>query len=74
MQLAVEEGRILVTRNSRDFVPILREWAEGGRDQPGAILIWTLNNDEYGAIVAGTERLLGERPRHDQWRQLSLSI
>lgn len=74
MELAAGEGRVLVTRNSRDFAPILREWAETGRDHAGAILIWTLGHHEFAAIVAGIERLLGERPGPERWRGVTLSI
>ncbi len=45
MELAAGEGRVLVTWNSRDFAPILREWAEAGHDHAGAILIWTLGHE-----------------------------
>jgi predicted nuclease of predicted toxin-antitoxin system len=41
LALAADEDRILVTRNSRDFAPLLRQWAEAGRPHAGAILIWT---------------------------------
>ncbi|MCP9488222.1 MAG: hypothetical protein MSC30_20465 [Gaiellaceae bacterium MAG52_C11] len=63
-----------MTRNSRDFAPILRDWAEGGRDHVGAILIWTLGHGEFAAIVARDTRLLRERPRPEQWRGVTLSI
>lgn len=33
--LAAEQARILVTRNARDFAPLLREWAEAGRHHAG---------------------------------------
>ena len=43
LEVAAEQGRILVTRNSRDFAPLLREWAEADRHHAGCILIWTLD-------------------------------
>lgn len=72
--LAAQEGRILVTRNSRDFAPILREWAEGGRSHAGCILIWTLDHSRFAEIVAGVESLLAERPRQEDWREIVLAI
>ncbi|GEM_PF-818279 len=47
LALAAEQRRILVTRNCRDFAPLLREWAEAGRHHAGCILIWTLSHHEY---------------------------
>jgi hypothetical protein len=35
LELAAQEDRILVTRNSRDFAPLLREWAEADRHHAG---------------------------------------
>jgi len=36
LELAAGQSRILVTRNSRDFAPLLREWAEAGHLPWGA--------------------------------------
>lgn len=74
MELAGAEQRILVTRNSRDFAPILRGWAEAGREHAGAILIWTHDHHEFGAIVTGVEGLLARRPTADQWRGIVLAL
>lgn len=74
LALAVRQRRILVTRNSRDFAPILREWAEGGRSHSGCVLIWTLEHREFGAIVAALDRLFAARPRQTDWRDLTLAV
>lgn len=71
LELAASEGRILVTRNSRDFAPLVREWAEAGRSHAGCILIWTLDHSRFAEIVAGIERLLSGRPRQEGWRDLT---
>lgn len=71
LALAAAEGRILVTRNSRDFAPILREWAESGRSHAGCILIWTLDHSRFAEIVAAVQRLLMARPRQEDWRDLA---
>ncbi|HEX9889556.1 MAG TPA: DUF5615 family PIN-like protein, partial [Nitriliruptorales bacterium] len=62
LELATRERRILVTRNARDFAPLLRLWAEGGRHHAGCILIWTLGHHEFGPIITGLQRLLADRP------------
>jgi hypothetical protein len=53
LELAAAEERIIVTRNSRDFAPLAREWAEAQRQHVGMILIWTLDHSQFGEIVAG---------------------
>jgi predicted nuclease of predicted toxin-antitoxin system len=74
LELAAEQDRILVTRNSRDFAPLLREWSEAGRHHAGCILIWTLDHHEFGPIIRGVTRLLLERPDPDQWRDLAVAL
>ena len=74
LELAAEQARILVTRNSRDFAPLLREWAEAGRHHAGCILIWTLGHHEFGAIIKGVGELLRDRPEAEQWRDLTIAL
>jgi hypothetical protein len=74
MSLAASEERILVTRNSRDFAPILREWAEAGRAHAGCILIWSLDHSRFTEIVAGVERLLADRPSPEDWRDIAMAL
>lgn len=71
LALAASEGRILVTRNGMDFAPLVREWAEAGRSHSGCILIWTLDHSRFAEIVAGVERLLAQRDRQEDWRDLT---
>ncbi len=71
LEFAASEGRILVTRNSRDFAPLARDWAEAHRSHAGCILIWTLDHGQFAEIVAGIERLLAQRPRQEDWRDLT---
>lgn len=74
LQLSAERARILVTRNARDFTPLLREWAEADRHHAGCILIWTLAHHEFGAIIRGIARLLDDRPHAKQWRDLTVAL
>jgi predicted nuclease of predicted toxin-antitoxin system len=74
LELAARQSRILITRNSRDFAPLLREWAEGGRHHAGCILIWTLAHHEFGAIIRGVSRLLDQRPDAKQWSDLTIAL
>jgi len=74
LEMAAEQARVLVTRNARDFAPLLREWAEADRHHAGCILIWTLAHHEFGAIIRGVSRLLDERPDPKQWSDLTIAL
>ena len=74
LELAASEQRLLITRNSRDFAPLARQWAEAGRSHAGIILIWTLDHSQFAEIVAGIERQLQPRPSHEQWRDITIAF
>ena len=74
LELAASEQRVLITRNSRDFAPLAREWAEGGRPHAGLILIWTLDHSQFAEIVIGIERQLGLWPSQEQWRDMTVAF
>jgi predicted nuclease of predicted toxin-antitoxin system len=74
LALAASEERICVTRNSRDFAPLAREWAEAQRPHAGLILIWTLDHGHSAEIVAGIERYLERWPSHEQWHGLTVAF
>jgi predicted nuclease of predicted toxin-antitoxin system len=74
LEFAASEERVLVTRNSRDFAPLAREWAEAQRSHAGLILIWTLDHSQFAEIVAGIERQLDRRPSQEQWRDLTVAF
>ncbi|MHB2023831.1 MAG: DUF5615 family PIN-like protein [Mycobacteriales bacterium] len=74
LELAAEQDRILVTRNSRDFAPLLRQWGEESRHHAGCILIWSLPHNEFAAITNGVAKLLRERPAAEQWRDVTVAF
>jgi predicted nuclease of predicted toxin-antitoxin system len=74
LELAASEQRVLVTRNSRDFAPLAREWAEAQRSHAGMILIWTLGHSQFAKIVAGVERELASRPSRELWRDITVAF
>ncbi|HWY18185.1 MAG TPA: DUF5615 family PIN-like protein [Solirubrobacteraceae bacterium] len=74
LELAAAEQRILVTRNSRDFAPLARQWAEVQRPHAGLILILTLDHSQFAEIVAGVERQLQQRPSHGQWQEVTVAF
>lgn len=74
LELAAEQERILITRNSRDFAPLLREWAEAERHHSGCILIWSLAHNEFAKIVTGVTNLLAQRVGGAAWRDLAVAL
>lgn len=64
LALAALEIRVLVTFDAKDFVPILREWAEGGRHHtPGARSRWRCRawgGDALGLATRAPPRLARE--------------
>lgn len=74
LALAAEQRRILVTRNSRDFAPLLREWAEESRTHSGCILIWSLAHHEFDAIVDGVGHWLDARPDPEDWKDIVVAL
>lgn len=74
LEWAADEGRILITRNSRHFQPLARAWAEEHRPHCGLILIWTLPSNAFRHIVAGVERVLIEWPDAERRRDLVVGI
>jgi predicted nuclease of predicted toxin-antitoxin system len=74
LELAASEGRVLITRNSRDFAPLAREWAEAQRPHAGMILIWTLDHSQFAKIVEGIERCIAHRPKQKDWAGLVIGL
>lgn len=53
MELAAAEGRVFVTANIRDFVPLLREWADERRPHSGGMLVpSTVRNEAFGTLIS----------------------
>ncbi|HVE45865.1 MAG TPA: hypothetical protein VNA57_03840 [Acidimicrobiales bacterium] len=63
-----------MTRNARDFAPLLREWAEAGHHHSGCILLWTLAHHGFGAIIRGVSSVLDDRPDPTQWQDLTVAL
>lgn len=56
LELATREGRVLVTKNIVDFVPLSQQWIATGRTHAGLVLISTKTfpegRDWIGAVAA----------------------
>jgi predicted nuclease of predicted toxin-antitoxin system len=74
LELAASRQRVLITRNSRDFALLARQWAEAGRSHAGIILIWTLDHSQFAEILAGIQRQLRQRPTQEQWLDITIAF
>lgn len=64
--LAVSEERVLITANVRDFMPLVVEWAGGGKSHAGLVLIpSSIRNEEFGRLLAGLRTAL--ESDHREW-------
>ena len=74
LALAAAEGRVLVTRNARDFDRITRRWASRQQRHAGVLLIWTRATDEFGSLVTEILATLESVGEQDAWVDLVLAI
>ncbi|MDE3076779.1 MAG: DUF5615 family PIN-like protein, partial [Chloroflexota bacterium] len=51
LALAAHDRRILITHNVQDFPDVLREWAEGGHEHAGCIILVGVRLDQFGVII-----------------------
>jgi hypothetical protein len=66
LELAIAEGRILVTANIKDFEPLLREWAGESRSHTGVILVpSSVRNEAFGVLITGVEETLADTNQED---------
>lgn len=60
LALAISEGRILVTFDAKDFLPLLIERIAGGSPHAGCILVpSSYQHEHFGPIIAGIEGAIG---------------
>lgn len=66
LDLAAQEGRILVTCNVRDFVPLIVERASLGHDHGGVLLVpRSIRHQEFGVLISGVEGTLMNTAQQD---------
>ena len=68
LELAMTEGRIMVTFNVRDFPGIAGEWAGAGRHHAGCLVIVGIDHSEFGLTLGVIEAALAGRPEQEAWR------
>lgn len=66
LELAISEGRILVTVDVGDFLPLVTELNESGRSHAGLICIpKSISNEEFGVIISAIERALRDTSQQE---------
>jgi Domain of unknown function (DUF5615) len=67
LELATEEGRIMVTFNVKDFARITTEWAAAGKAHAGCLLIVGIDHGEFGLILRVIDHALRSRADQSAW-------
>lgn len=72
LEHAVAEGRALLSNNARDFLPIVGEWARGGRQHFGLLLTsdraMPRDREKIGRFVTTLDSLLGDHPTEEAFK------
>jgi predicted nuclease of predicted toxin-antitoxin system len=66
LDLAIEQGRIVVTANIRDFARLARSRMEAGQTHPGIVLIH-VGSLAFGVVLRGLAGLFADRPDVSDW-------
>jgi hypothetical protein len=74
LSLAMEEERIFVTFDVKDFPLIARRWAEAGRHHTGCAIVVGIDHGEFGTIVSAIEHELQARPDPTDWIDRTLFV
>lgn len=74
LEVAALTGRVLVTRNARDFVPLTRDWADTGRPHAGVLVVWSRTADEFGSLPDDISEALSAVGGQDAWTGLTRTL
>ncbi len=72
LELAAQQGLVLVTRNISDFLRLVRQWQSEGREHPGLVLVtessFPQNRNLVGRLVQALTRdaAAGDLPGPDR--------
>jgi len=67
LQIATDEGRIMVTFNVADFPDIARRWAEADKRHHGLAIVVGIDHGEFGTILRVINRALTSRSDQAEW-------
>lgn len=71
LRLATTDDRIVVTHDVNTFPALLRDFAERGEQNAGAIIVVAIRSRDFDLIARAVGTRLALYPRQDQWRSLT---
>jgi predicted nuclease of predicted toxin-antitoxin system len=74
LQLAADEGRVMITFDVKDFTVIARRWAEAGKPHAGLGIVVGLDHGEFGTILDSLSRAIDARPGQAEWTNVTQFI
>jgi hypothetical protein len=61
LELAISEGRVVVTANVGDFMALITKLNAGGRSHAGCICVpKSISNQEFGTIISGVRATVAD--------------
>lgn len=74
LELAADDGRIMVTFNVADFPDLARCWAEERRSHAGLAIVVGIDHSEFGSVLRALERVLVVRPDQSDWINFTIFV
>ncbi|MDQ6794253.1 MAG: DUF5615 family PIN-like protein [Chloroflexota bacterium] len=74
LRLAAQEGRVLVTFDAHDFVPILRRWSGELRLHAGCIIVVGITHHQFGLILTKLSAAFVAYPAQEYWTDRALFV
>ena len=74
LELAADEGRVMITFDVKDFTVIARRWAEAGKAHAGLGIVVGIDHGEMGTILDALAREMNMRPAQAEWTNTTLFI
>lgn len=74
LELAADEGRVMITFDVKDFTVIARRWAEAGKAHTGLGIVVGIDHGEIGTILDAFAREMNMRPAQAEWTNTTLFI
>jgi hypothetical protein len=74
LELAADEGRVMITFDVKDFTVIACRWAEAGKAHAGLGIVVGIDRGEIGTILDALAREMNMRSAQAEWTNTTLFI
>lgn len=74
LELAADEGRVMITFDVKDFTVIARRWAEAGKAHAGLGIVVGIDHRAIGTILDALAREMNMGPAQAEWTNTTLFI